>query len=846
MKAFIRHILRSADSSKGQVAIIVITIAIVTAMVFLTFSMYDVFFNLNIAEYDRVADGADMLLGNNFGSDQLFSKARFDRVINAEPEGEITEVMYFTKFSTIFKTDTQSRTIIIEATDLADYLEKKPLRYVDIFTEQTEGADVPYYEAGGYGAVIIGENFAKETGVKVGDLVEVYLPTYEMYTTLLVRCIAPNEGIFGSASDRNILVDFESIGNQGQVNAVYISFSDEALFDKYEQLFATYFPAVECGEGNSYSDIISIVRNNTLLLSVGLLFLVATLMLILFTSYLIISRSRMSEMVIFKSAGATPKQVAGIMLGEVLFYAVVGGAIGLLLGRVLMGVAVKVLLPMSPNAVTYPFWKFVVSYIIAIAVSVLATLVPIVSVSKKTVRELTGEGFKVIKPVNIRLFIAVTILVIGIAVAYAFLKGIALLILSVALIIAVAFWIYCAIYFIVAFVGKLVRKTSKGGTPYLAGVSVTRNSAMHTVTTLIAVVIAFSFLIVEVVGIVQDAVIPFRERFEADYIISANSELKREEYDVIKGASLSVSGVEGVGWYNTTDFELEGGRDCTFYGVDSLWMMERCSTVTKEEIEKAWNSVERPLVLNQNITTIYGLEVGDTITLKPLEQDFKDETMTFTIIAIDRSVTRWDMIGFCKFEDLYRMNKYGTFFVKEKAGLTEQEQQEVFVDLRDNIEELGISLTYALDYAEWAYAETDGYEGVGTLLTMLQILVWFVSLMGVANISIVTVYDRRAEYRLYKVSGMSSGEYVKFSVFEGLIVGLAGGLLGLVAGYGVNMLVPSLATIIGRYSAFNVLPWQLFLNFAIGVGAFMLLWTLIALVNRKNTVKSINERNILN
>ena len=93
---------------------------------------------------------------------------------------------------------------------------------------------------------------------------------------------------------------------------------------------------------------------------------------------------------------------------------------------------------------------------------------------------------------------------------------------------------------------------------------------------------------------------------------------------------------------------------------------------------------------------------------------------------------------------------------------------------------------------------------------------------------------------------MAGDEYVKFSVFEGIIVGLAGGILGFIAGYGVNMLVPSLATIIGRYSAFNILPWQLFLNFGIGVGAFLLLWTLIALVNRKNTVKSINERNLLN
>ena len=95
MKAFIRHILRSADSEKGQVAIIVITIAIVTCMVFIAFGMYDVFFNINMAEYDRVAQGADMLLGDNFSSGETFSKARLERVLASEPASDIKDIYYF-------------------------------------------------------------------------------------------------------------------------------------------------------------------------------------------------------------------------------------------------------------------------------------------------------------------------------------------------------------------------------------------------------------------------------------------------------------------------------------------------------------------------------------------------------------------------------------------------------------------------------------------------------------------------------------------------------------------------------------------------------------------------------
>ena len=116
--------------------------------------------------------------------------------------------------------------------------------------------------------------------------------------------------------------------------------------------------------------------------------------------------------------------------------------------------------------------------------------------------------------------------------------------------------------------------------------------------------------------------------------------------------------------------------------------------------------------------------------------------------------------------------------------------------------------------------------------------------MGVGNIAIVTVYDRKSEFRLYKLSGMSSSDYMKFAFGEGIVTAISGGLLGFIAGYAVNMLVPSLGSIIQRYSSFNIMPWQLLATFAIGVTAFIILWTLIALVNRNIKTGPINERNL--
>ena len=841
MKAFIRHILRSADSEKGQVAVIVITIALVTCMLFIALGMYDVFFNLNMAEYDRVAQGADMLLGDNFGGGEVFSRARVQRVLSAEPEGEIKDVTYFTKISTILKTKTESKAVLVEATDLEEYLGKNPIKYVDIFDASTQNPDLPYNEAGGYSSIIISEGFAEETGIKVGEIVQVYLPTYNMYTDLVVRAIALNEGIFGSGTDLNVLVDFDAIGNQGQVNAVYINFIDDAYFEKYENIFKTYFPTVECGEGNSYSEVVSIVTNNTLLFSIALVFLVATLGLILFTSYLIISRNRMSEMIVFKSAGATPNQVAFIMIMEVVFYAVVGGAIGLMLGRVMMGVVTSALLPHAPYAVTYPFWKFLVAFVVAIAVSILSTLVPVLQVSKKTVRELSSSGFKGAKESNFIAFIVSSVLVVGIAVAYAFLSGIALLVLSVALIIAIAFWIYASIGYVTDYVGKLLQKIVGGGPMFLAGLSVKRSSAMRTVTTLIAVVITFSFLITQLVGIVKDATIPFRSRYDADYVVLSESQLGEADFDLIKGTALGVQGIAGVGWFNSIDYNPIGDEDTdiTIYGVGDHWALEHCTVGLDSGVKERWQNAEKPIVLNQNVAMLLGVEIGDKVSFVPEKEDFKTETHEFTVVGIDKSVSQWDMVAYCDYKVNYRMNQKATFLVSAS-----QVDEETFVDLRDAIENLNLSLTFALTFDEWAYAEQENFAGVGTLMTLLQILVWVISIMGVGNIAIVTVYDRKSEFRLYKLSGMSSSDYMKFAFGEGIVTAISGGLLGFIAGYAVNMLVPSLGSIIQRYSSFNIMPWQLLATFAIGVTAFMILWTLIALVNRNIKTGPINERNL--
>ena len=134
MKLLLKNTLRSLRSNKGQIFVIILTITLITAMVFIAMSMFDIFYNIHMSEFDRIANGADMLVGSHSESNELYSKARLDNLLD---EKDIKDIKYFTKFASVLKTESDTKTVLVEATDLKTYLEKNPIRYIEKYNPTT-------------------------------------------------------------------------------------------------------------------------------------------------------------------------------------------------------------------------------------------------------------------------------------------------------------------------------------------------------------------------------------------------------------------------------------------------------------------------------------------------------------------------------------------------------------------------------------------------------------------------------------------------------------------------------------------------------------------------------------
>ncbi len=837
MNIILKHTIKSATQHKVQVAIIIVTIMLATVMIFAGFSMSEVFYNINITEYNRVAQGADMLLGENSGGSEVFSKARVEALLSERPN-EIASVEYFLKLPTIMATKDSNHVVLVEATNLKEYLNKHELRFIDKYTGKEDappGADI----TSEYYPMIIGETFAKNMNLKVGDTAKVYLAEYDAYSTLYVMYIAEDAGIFSSSSNMNILVDTSAVTNHEQVNAVYINFTDPQYFTKYEDVFAEHLPAIKVTEGDNQTHVLEIVKQNTMLLSLAIVFIVVAMMLILLTSYLIIARNRMSEMVIFKSAGATPKQVTAIMLLEVLLYAIVGAVLGVVLCRLLLKIGTMVLLPYVKNPFTYSWWKYVVSILIAVSVTVCATLVPIIQTSKQTIREsLSAEGkAEQTKIVPIYVIIAIVINAIVAGVVVNFVSGIWAYILAGYIVLSVCAIIAFCCRSAIAFWCKVWAKVCKSGASRLASITAKRNRAMHTITVLLSVVIVFSFVVVEIVDIVKIAITPTQDRYEADYVALVGEKKYKSTLDIaIKDRLMSNQEIAYAGYYSEVSFLQNPNstkNSIKVMGVNAYQTIEMSADI-KSNVFEAWQNTVNPAILSTDMLLRFNCKVGDKIRLYVNSTDHKGEFVEFTVIGEDTAETNNDRILFTRYDTI-------ADYAQTSVILINGTGEESFADIRTIVDELEFEKTYVLSRENWAIGGAV-YDGIDVLLTLLQYAMYAVCMLGLINIVIVTMFDRKQEFALYALSGMSSADYKKFAMAEAGIVGISGATIGMFAGVVLAQILPVVAIIINKFMYFGIVPVATIVVAIVGGLCLFAGWALLSSLNTSNKPISINNR----
>lgn len=827
MNILLKHTLRSVRDNRGQLIVILLTVTVVSAIFFVTLTIGGLFTNLQTSIRARLGSDTDITLSGG-----VFARSRLEEFTEAYAlDIEYTET--YLQLAGLFRPGDggESKAVLVEAADIREFSSRhsKELIVYD-----------SYEYSYGYPEVWVGKSFAEENNLKAGDTVEIYIEMYDSYRLLTVSYIFENYGFFANNVINNVLMDFSTAGNKGMLSIANIKLSEGADKEEIRAVLADFM-----GEGVTVADSVDneeierIVGNNQNLLNIALIFVTALMAFILFTSYLVVAKKRVSELAVFKSAGASNAQIAAMLVVEGLIYGFAGAVVGAVAGRLGMGIAVSKVIPNFPDAVSYTVWDYILSVLFGMAVSALSAAVPVVKVSRESVRKATSDRARAVKRRSLLPVILSTAALLASALLVAFMPS-SSLIWTLLLVVCAA----VSVYFVIPFVIRAVSSLAFGrGVFRLSGMSVKRNPLGHTLSGLVGFVIVFTFIVVSIVNVIIGAITPFNSRFEADYVAESISGADMTE---MRNELIEIYGVTGayLYFYDTFVWETDTRtEEYTVYGADDGEALAGLCKQLAADVGERFDRELNPVVISYDLAGRFGLSEGDAVrlTLGTKEQTGATLHDEFTVVGIDYTATANDRVMVIR-SDSFRVD--GKEFLPAKSMIFVNTDKDVpsadlYREMRDRAE---ASSCYILKFDDWAYATSVGIRGVVALMRILQVIVSAVALVGIVNLTIVTLYERRREFNVLKASGLDGGGYVSLAVFESLIIAVSGAAVGIGLSMIVNLLMPVFANIIDRFIEYRVFPWELAVAAAACAAVYSAVYVLSALFRKR---KQAVERNTL-
>lgn len=819
MKIILHHTFRSVKDNLGQLFVIVFTITIMSALFFATLSLRDVFYNLQLSMASRLPDQAQIEIQGDILSEYEVDDA-IEQLNGVETVDKYLELYALLK--TTKDTDVEEKVVLIEATDLVHYY-----NYHSNSLFYQEGIDPEFVST--YPQVWMSYDFAKQNELSVGDEIELYISLYGSYQKFVITYLFKSQGVFANTAVNNIMTDLSAFGDRGLLTNVYVKMYENSDVPGAIDTLRENLPdeSVKIDYAIDYEHIESVVSGNQKLITVMLFFVLALVLFILLSSYLVIYQKRMQELSVFKAVGASFAQCIGILVFEGLVYGLTGAVLGTVLGRFAMQIVQIKIIPNFAGAIKFRFYHYILSMLLGTVVSLLCASVPAYLLVKRSVRASSDKP--PLGPIN-RLTPLFIILVglLAVCVLIVVFYPQTIVYVCLVMIAIMAMLIYFGTPYLVSFSSRLF--SFGKGIVKLSSRSVRRNKNTASLSAIVGAVISFSFIAVSIVSMVIGAIKPYYDHFKCDYIVQTISETT--DMEVVNSEITSTFGVKKSILLQYQEYETFADNKkikYTLYALNDVSEVNYVSTaLTKEEAER-FATNDDMIILSYDLANRFEKKIGDEIEL-----DLNGDKKSYTIVAIDQTITKDDRVCFIlnKSNERYKNAFILVIGSKNVSGM------DLYKDLSDKIQKYSCNIMY---YKDWIQSTNVGIKGIELLLRLLQIIIGAVAFIGVVNITVSTLHDRKREYNIYFSAGLDGKKYFLLSLFEGIIFALSGGLIGLFFSLIINLLMPELGKLIDRYATISYFPPEIGIVVAAIMAIYVLTYVIVAMRIRKN--RSI-ERNI--
>lgn len=535
----------------------------------------------------------------------------------------------------------------------------------------------------------------------------------------------------------------------------------------------------------------------------GLVALVVGLFLV-YNALSVSVAERRHDIGILRSMGATRRQIARLFVGEAFVLGLLGSGLGLPLGwwlawmaiRPMSAVITDLLVPVENARVHLPAWLVGVALIAGTLVAVLAALLPAMHAASEEPADAVRRAPRK-HPVLIAFLqggAAVLLILLGLALA-GFRDQLPTRLGTFGGVVCLVLGGLVATPLLASLVGRLVQPFFRhflGLEGRLAADNLVR--APGRTGLVIAALAATSGLLVQTAGFLKSTREAIRvwvdDKVAADLFVTSGSAVTSggSLLTMNEGLQAKLAALPGVETVMPVRFlrldyasPIDGQKRITFaVGIDAQAFLDLRADRPLARDRDVYRTLQSPgkVVVSRNFASLYGKNVGDTITIPG-----RGRPLTVEIVGLTTDYT-WNR---------------GTIFMdrrwlREEYGDRQIDVYDLFLAPGASPEAVRASLLarYGNDEALFVISRPELHQEVHATLQRVyalayaqQLVVGLVALLGVVSALFISVLQRRRELGLLRAVGATRAQILRSVLAEAILMGLVGALIG----FGIGLLL---------------------------------------------------------
>ncbi len=766
MGIILKYTLKSIKEKKMRTFLIILAISLSVALTFASLALKDSITNTFTEMIKKYLGTANLLI--------TASKDSASDTIRLKPLGDDAKLFDYQigsiEASATYKTDPKAPA---KKLSIRGY-ETEDLQKLGV-VKLTSTLDEPFIGK----SIYLSQKIADQNGWQLGDTIDLTINGNKQKVRITGLGLAEGALSMEGATGFSVMPTAalqQIFDMQDKYMFILAKSADGVLVPDAIKILKTHYGRSKVEEPVPWDDISQMLNNIIIPFLFMLLLVLATSVFIIYTAFKVIVAEKLPVLGTFRSIGATKRTTDIILLIESVIYGIIGAILGLWLGQIILNLMGTMMAQGmmgdtgTPANTTVAMPYFIFSGAFAVVLSVLSALIPILQVSKISVRDIVLGSIQKAKENRLsQLLIALVLMVTSMTMPFVIkgaigvpLSGLSTIMLCVSLVLLAPFFTNFAVSiiekvipFVFGNIGVLAVKNIRGNNSILNNIS------------LLTLGIAGILLINTISYSVGIDVLKFYK--DAKYQVSFSTEnMSRQTIQTVKG----IRGVEDAyGTYGVYGIEVPG-KNVKISGITGIenmdyfdyWKLPIVSdpTLLKDSIGKT-----RSIILSTILQKKLGVQLGDTIPLKFSPNVTRD----YQVVGLVDTLMNNGSFALATGSFIKRdgsLTNYSDIMIKSvtpdatKAALEKRFKHQS---------------VYAQTMAEMELQNQQSNAMIFNLLQGFSGVAMVIGIFGILNNFVVSLLSRQRAIAVMKSVGMSRKQTVGMLTVEALISGLIGGTL---------------------------------------------------------------------